>query len=255
MNLPLDEKDRAGLSPIHEATAGGDIETIRFLIDKGASVSAVDASFNAPLHFAAARGNRSILRLLLDSGAPPDAANAAGQEPLHIAAKNGHGDCVELLVSRGAKLNAEDNQGSTPLIVAAAAGHYDAAVVLIRRGAAIELVNTDGLTALQAASHAVEAPVGYPVREERIRLRAFLHAVLLEEFRAAATWGDVERMKALLAAYPTYREAPTFGRTPAQWAAQQGHDAMVKLIQGGTVESEGNITHLSAGHAPGADSQ
>ncbi|MBL7645012.1 MAG: ankyrin repeat domain-containing protein [Candidatus Hydrogenedentes bacterium] len=230
LNLPVDDRDRAGLGPIHEATAGGDIETIRFLIEKGVSVANADANLNTPLHFAAARGNGSIIRLLLDSGAPLEVENADGQRPLHMAARNGHGDCVEVLAVRGAVVNAADHHGSTPLIAAAAAGHYDAVVALIRRGASIEMVNADGLTPLQAASYLLESPVDDTTREEIFRVRAFLHAVLAEEFRAVATAGDLERMKTLLIAYPSYRDAPTFGRTPVHWAAQSGHDAMVELL-------------------------
>ncbi len=231
MNLPLDEKDSAGLSPIHEATAYGDIETIRFLIEKGVPLDAVDATLTTPVHLAAARGNLSILRLLLDSGVSLDSCNASGQTPLHIAAQSGHEDCVKFLVDRGAALDAKDHRGSTPLMLVASSGHFDAAAALIRRGASLEAVNSDGLTALQAASDALHAPGAYPTREEKLHLRAYLHAVLLEEFRAAATWGDTEHMKGLLNAYPTYCDAATFGRSPAHWAAQYGQTAILELLR------------------------
>jgi ankyrin repeat protein len=249
MNLPLDEKDSAGLSPIHEATAHGDIETIRFLIDKGVSLDAVDASLAAPVHLAAARGNLSILRLLLDSGVQSDSSNASGETPLHIAARNGHEGCVRFLAARGAVLDAKDHRGSTPLILAASAGHYHAAAALVRRGASIETVNSDGLTALEAASEVLHAPHAYPIREEKLQLRAYLHAVLLEEFRAAATWGDAERMKGLLNAYPAYCDAATFGRTPAHWAAQHGKTAILDLLRGHGADLL-RLSDTAEGYAP-----
>ena len=231
LNLPLQEKDHTGRAPIHEAAAHGDIETLRFVLEKGVPLDAADTSLNTPLHLAAARGNLSMLRLLVDAGAVLETCNALGETPMHLAARNGHEACVAFLAARGVNINATDHRGATPLILSASGGHYDTTAALIRRGASIEVIDSEGLTALTAVQKALDSPGDYPTIEEKRRLHACLHAVLLEEFRAAAIWGDVERMRALLGAYPLYCEATTFGKTPAHWAAQYGHTEILELLR------------------------
>ena len=74
----------------------GEVRKIRFLLDRGADVNAVDLRGFTSLHRAAEPGNIEITRLLLDRGARPNVA-AEGYAPLSLAEKHGHVEVVKLL--------------------------------------------------------------------------------------------------------------------------------------------------------------
>ena len=65
-----------------------------------------------PLHHATAGGNLKAARLLLDAEADPNARGQAGETPLHLVLQR---DIAELLIAHGADPLQEDNEGATPL--------------------------------------------------------------------------------------------------------------------------------------------
>ena len=86
---------------IHEAAAGGYIETAALLLDRGADVNAKNERGWTPLHLAVRRGYTETAALLLDRGADVNAQDKDGETPLHWATVLGHTDTAELLRSRG----------------------------------------------------------------------------------------------------------------------------------------------------------
>jgi ankyrin repeat protein len=85
------------VAPLHSAVAGGNIEIVRELLERGADVHArQDLGFTA-LHGAAVEGGEETIRLLLDHGADPDAKNAAGKTPADLAREHGREKAVEVL--------------------------------------------------------------------------------------------------------------------------------------------------------------
>jgi hypothetical protein len=72
------------------------------------------------LHWCASRGHIQSLRFLLQRGAPPGARNAEGSTPLHAAARNGHVEVARVLLACGASadLQAIDSDGYTALQLA-----------------------------------------------------------------------------------------------------------------------------------------
>ena len=95
----------------------------------------------SPLHIATANGNLAILTLLLDSGAHRNAKYVHGStvSPLHLAAAQGYVAAVQLLLERGARINQLASRW-TPLHVAVWMNQIDVAKVLIDRGAKINPV-------------------------------------------------------------------------------------------------------------------
>ena len=76
--------------------------TIRYVFDKGASVSAVTPDGNTALHLLLAQGNDCLesVKILIDAGCDPCSQNLAGETPLHIAARSAFTTVVEYLLSR-----------------------------------------------------------------------------------------------------------------------------------------------------------
>lgn len=97
---------------------------------------------------AAVGGDLDTLRGMLDAGGDPDVLERNGATPLIVAAMLGHADLVDLLIERKAALDIQNNDGATALHVAALFGHPDAITALLGAGAATDIRNQDGYTAL-----------------------------------------------------------------------------------------------------------
>ena len=122
----------AGATPLMRAAKGHDIESIRVLLEAGASAQArqddgtnvlhVMATARAPRNDEDVATQRDVLDLLLEAGAEIEGVATDGQAPLHRAARNGNGGFVTLLFERGARLDVKDKEGRTPYDVVAMPG-------------------------------------------------------------------------------------------------------------------------------------
>ncbi len=75
-----------GRSLLGLAAAAGQVDACKFLLDKGAEVSAKSADGNTPLHAAAFFGRVKVVELLIEAGAEIDAKADGGDTPLDAAA-------------------------------------------------------------------------------------------------------------------------------------------------------------------------
>ncbi len=64
-----------------------------------------------PLHAASASGQISVVNLLLELGVEVDAVNSVGNTSLHVACLNGQDIVVNKLLDYGASINAVNNKG------------------------------------------------------------------------------------------------------------------------------------------------
>jgi beta-lactamase regulating signal transducer with metallopeptidase domain len=125
----------AAATPLHQAAAGGHVQTVQELVRAGADPNARDAAGQTPLHLAAAGGHGQTAEALIRLGSDPNARDAAGQTPLHLAAAGGHGQTAEALIRLGSDPAARDAAGQTPLDLAAAGGHGQTSQALATAGA------------------------------------------------------------------------------------------------------------------------
>ncbi|HEV8542963.1 MAG TPA: ankyrin repeat domain-containing protein [Verrucomicrobiae bacterium] len=121
--------------PLVVASEAGNKAAVEFLSEKGADVNvhALNGAMT-PLLAAAGKGFIQISELLLEKGADVNARNGYGQTPLHHAASGGHADEIALLAKHGATLTATDTQGDTPLSTAIRHDHADAVAALVKGG-------------------------------------------------------------------------------------------------------------------------
>ena len=86
---------------------------------------------NTALHWAAAKDQTAAVRFLLGRGADVTALNKNSSTALHSAAANGAGGVVlAVLAAAGADPEGKDDQGHTPRKTASRRGHHETAVRL-----------------------------------------------------------------------------------------------------------------------------
>ena len=102
------------------ACLGNQLETVKFLIAKGAKINNVTKD-RSPIQVACGKSDLPIIHYLLENGADI----MVGKEseigsPLHWAVGEHRLDVARLLLERGSDINGLNSKGITPLILAAA---------------------------------------------------------------------------------------------------------------------------------------
>jgi uncharacterized protein len=125
-----------GMTALHWAVRGDDLDTVQLLLKAGANVNAANRYGVTPLSLAATNGSAAVARVLLKAGSNPNAAGPDGETILMIAARSGSADVVNALIERGVDVNASERwQGQTALMWAALEDHGAAIKALADHGA------------------------------------------------------------------------------------------------------------------------
>ncbi|GFR07195.1 hypothetical protein TNCT_55291 [Trichonephila clavata] len=152
----LHVRDINGRTPLHVAVTHGCLEMVKFLIKKGADVSAPDCGNDTPLHDAVfhanTRGSLDIMQYLIKSGADLDARNRDCNSALHIAvlfadSYRDIGVAIPLLKG-GADINLINGDGDTALHIANRRRYSSLEECLIKAGADPNIKNKKGETCL-----------------------------------------------------------------------------------------------------------
>ena len=129
-----------------------DIDTVRFFLERGADVDAVDNNHSTLLHKASYNGNVKVAQLLLERGARIGALDIGHRTPLHVASLSGNVEAACLLLEHGADVHALDDNNSTPLHFASQSGKAEAARLLLEHGADVHALDSDHSTPLHFLS-------------------------------------------------------------------------------------------------------
>jgi ankyrin repeat protein len=97
------------VTALHAALFGRQLDAALLLIDRGVDVTAARAGGSSPragwtaLHYAAGFGFEPLLQPLLERGASLSCVDARGRTPLQVAREGPHQGMVRLLIERGAQ--------------------------------------------------------------------------------------------------------------------------------------------------------
>ena len=118
-----------------------------------------------PLHFASANGNLIVSELLVQCGADVNALTQARETPLHLAISCGQLNVADVVQAQQASLTNIDSQdgddfSSSHSVLVAQSGHFNVVVLLLKSGANTNIRNSDDKTAFELAR---ETSLPHPV--------------------------------------------------------------------------------------------
>ncbi len=141
--------------PLFRAIAQEDNETVKQLINSDFNINTKDESGQTALHVAVEHGNLEIIRFLLDKGAKVSVKDKEKHTPLAMFFETDAKDeeiakeIVHLLVSKGADINVRDEDNQTFLMRACEDDNLEGVRLFLELGANPNLKDEDGETALQ----------------------------------------------------------------------------------------------------------
>lgn len=140
-----------GKLPIHYAAHSGSQQGVKYLLDNGSDINAIDSQSVSPLHLAVQQGRTDMAQYLIKLGANIHALNNYGRNVLYYAAKNNHLKLVDLFLKMGMDINSVDEYGFSALHGAAADKCTETLEFLLKKGAKAQTRNCFGQTPLGQA--------------------------------------------------------------------------------------------------------
>jgi len=144
---------------LYVAVKQGNVPMATFLLDNGANINTQIASPHYLLRQAANHNDLDMIRLLVDRGASVNQRDLNGSTALHLLA-GARGpeaaDAIRFLLSRGADVNARDDEANTPLMIAVFLYRYDAVWAILEFNPDLSLRNRLDETAEQLARENAE---------------------------------------------------------------------------------------------------
>ncbi|XP_046659648.1 protein phosphatase 1 regulatory subunit 16A isoform X2 [Homalodisca vitripennis] len=160
----VNAEDSEKWTPLHAAATCGHLHLVRYLIDSGADLLAVNADGNmaydicedeaALEHIEREMAGRGVTQQLIDEtraltetqmladltlaagqGYDMETCDEQGATPLHIAAANGYLRVVEFLLDQHVSTDVRDNDNWQPVHAAACWGHLEVLELLVHNGA------------------------------------------------------------------------------------------------------------------------
>ncbi|CAH0381248.1 unnamed protein product [Bemisia tabaci] len=176
-----DSTNEDGLTALHQCCIDDNEEMMKVLLEFGANVNAEDSEKWTPLHAAATCGHLHLVRYLINSGANLLAVNADGNMPYDICEDESALDYIEgemarrgvtqelidetrastetqmlhdleILAKQGKDLEWYDEQGATPLHIAAANGYIRVVEFLLDQHVSTDVRDNDDWQPVHAAA-------------------------------------------------------------------------------------------------------
>lgn len=232
----IDSQDLThGLTALMCACQVGYVETVKLLLDLGASVNVRSVNGTTALFEAVSGGHTDSVELLLKKKDLDIDAVYAGHTQrtvLMIAARNGAEEVVRCLLQRvDMDINKADASGSTALILAAAEGHTSVVSLLLDdEGIDINASDHQGHSALIiAAARGLQAIVKQLLAKGATALIAAHHGYTTNIQRAVLQ-GQVSAVETMVAHGANIRSLDSLGKSLLHDATLAGSSEIVRLL-------------------------
>ena len=234
------------------AAYDGHLEVVEYLLRQGASIEDeqwIDyrAGPNSGIMLAAYQGHTDIVEFLIDKG---DYYLAGGTASMGWAADRGHLNVVRFLLDKGVPINprgslGQRGNGITPLMLSSRSGHVDIVRFLLNNGADIHVresrtyMTKDESTWREFGASALTVAIDYGQDEVmQILLDHWVYTYGADgrddhgrtTLMYAASWGNVESMKFLIANGASVGTITYVGSTALMFAVGGGHIDAVRLL-------------------------
>lgn len=157
------ELNQDGFSPLHIASANGDIEIVKEILNVDSNLCLLKGKDRRiPLHYAVIKGRENVMKeLLVVSPDSAEEVTACGETCLHLAVKNYQFEAFKFLLdnlkdlNKYGLLNKKDIQGNTVLHLAVSTKQYEVVDMLLGENVVskgtieVNSLNKKGLTPLE----------------------------------------------------------------------------------------------------------
>ncbi len=146
-DLNLTTLEKHAYTPLHLAVLYRHLHVLSCLVEAGADLHATDAKGMMPLAMAARRGEVDLVKYLLDKGTDLYQSRAL----FHAAACKESSSVMEHLFERGVDINMPDKDGYTPIFAAISSYSLTNVQLLVKKGIDVNQHSPRGLTVLEHA--------------------------------------------------------------------------------------------------------
>ncbi|XP_066575943.1 ankyrin repeat domain-containing protein 50 [Amia ocellicauda] len=234
----VNQRDSSGRTLLANAAYSGNLDVVNLLISRGANLEIEDSHGQTALTLAARQGHTKVVNCLIGCGANINHTDHDGWTALRSAAWGGHSEVVSALLYAGAKVDCADADSRTALRAAAWGGHEDIVLNLLQHGAEVNKADNEGRTALIAAAYMGHREIvehlldhGAEVNHEDVDGRTALSVAAL---CVPASKGHASVVSLLIERGAEVDHCDKDGMTPLLVAAYEGHvDVVDLLLEGG----------------------
>lgn len=132
------------------ARTGNETELLRIVNTNSDTVNSINEQGYTPLVLATYYGNYNTMKLLIEYGASINYSSSQGTA-LCGAAYKGDSTATNILLRNNANPNIGDQNGTTPLLFATLFSHTEVAILLCSKGALPSIADNEGLTPVKCA--------------------------------------------------------------------------------------------------------
>ncbi len=236
---PLEDKSSKGMTALHFACGKGHAEIAHMLCKAGANINEavkVGNDIHTPLTLAIMAQSEQTVRALLQAGASPNPVNKKALNPLTIAIVLKNEKICELLLQNGAATNSADF--TSPVLLAVIINNSTLTRLLLKYGANANAVTKQGFNPLFIAKI-----MGHGKEMEQLLQRhgANIESMMFTgtHLHAAASGGLTDIVKTILERGVSPDDtAEDAMDTPLHQAAKYGHTEIVRLLVAAGADTE-----------------
>nr|XP_054773303.1 E3 ubiquitin-protein ligase MIB2-like isoform X2 [Lytechinus pictus] len=149
----INHEPMPGASPLGFFAGQGDVDAVKFLIEKGALIEFSDLKGHTSLFHATMANNFETVEYLLQQGADVHAIDWEGISCLSVACAKGFFQCAHFLLMHGADVNQKGDDNVTPVLLTIQSGSRTIVdLILDRNDADVKAVSSSGVSVMHGAA-------------------------------------------------------------------------------------------------------